>query len=207
MSSIQLPLVQQHTSYSCRGNKQRLGRLPAPENYQADDADDDGSRICYGTLPENDGCTGNSSRCCGCSSFDKTFQSRMFPVSYDKAPDEQHEQVNRQKNPGSSDCRSRKSGNQIADKCGSNDDRPRGNDTDSNSIEKLALGQPVILKDNSLMEERHYRQSTAERERPCHNEKSRQLPQKGSRNSSARPGKSREQTRDHALELLPASGR
>src|SRR6185369_3315129 len=131
----------------------------------------------------------------------------MFPVSYDKAPDEQYEQVDRQKNPGGSDCRSLESGDQIADKCSSNDDRPGGNDTDGNSIDELALGQPVMLKDNSLMQERHYRQTTSERERPCHNEKSRQLPQKGSRNSSARPGKGREQTRDHALELLPASGR
>src|SRR6185369_2797114 len=135
------------------------------------------------------------------------FQSRMFPVSYDKAPDEQHEQVDRQKNPGSSDRRSLESGNQIADKCSSNDDRPGGNDTYGNSIEKLALGQPVILKDNPLMQERHYRKSTTERERPCHNEKSRQLPQKGSRNSSGCPGKGREQTRNHALALLPASGR
>src|SRR6185369_1525368 len=131
----------------------------------------------------------------------------MFPVSYDKAPDEQYEQVDRQKNPGSSDCRSLESGNQIADKCRSDDDRPGGNDTDGNGIEKLALGQPVMLQDNSLMQEWHYRQTTAERNRPCHNEKSRQLPQERSRNSSARPGKGREQARNSALELLPASGR
>ncbi len=95
--------------------------------------------------------TGNGAGRSGCYSFERSACLRVSRDPRKIWADKKNNQINRHENSCSGGHRAPWARDEISDKTRSDDHRAGSDHSDGNRIEKLAVGEPVVLLDNSTV--------------------------------------------------------
>ena len=86
-------------------------------------------------------------------------------MPYEPRARNDHSQIDRREDGERRHCRTSQAAHQVTDECGGDHHRPRRDQAHRHGIQELALGEPVMLVDDTLLEEGHDSQPAPEDER------------------------------------------
>ena len=95
----------------------------------------------------------------------EALQARVVLVATDHPPRDDDEQVGRREDGDRRDHGAGDSVDQIARERRHDHDRPRADQAHRDGVDELPLGEPVMVVDEALVQERHDREPGSERER------------------------------------------
>src|SRR5258706_1878888 len=149
-----------------RTERSETSEYSPEEQAEGDGCDRGGGDVGDGLAAQHDDGAGDGSGGCGGGAFDEGLDLGVVAVPDEPASRHGDAEVDGDEDGGGGDEGAGKAGGEVADEGGGDDDRPGGDQAHRDGVDELAAGQPVVLGDDSLAQERDDGQAAAEDERP-----------------------------------------
>src|SRR6266851_2532097 len=158
--------VDQDAGDCAEGDENWFGNLAPEEQAEREGCDGGSGDVSDGLAAQHHDGAGDGARgCCG-GAFDEGFDLRVVAVPDEPASRDGDAEIDGNEDRGGGDEGAGKARHEVADEGGGDDDRPWGDQANRDGVDELAAGQPVVLGDDSLAQERDDGQAAAEDEGP-----------------------------------------
>src|SRR6266851_964264 len=158
--------VDQDAGDCAKGDENWFGNLAPEEQAEREERDSSRWDIDDDLAAQHHDGAGDGSGGCGGGAFDEGLDLGVVAVPDEPASGHGDAEADGDENGGGGDEGAGQAGDEVADEGGGDDDRPWGDQAHRDGVDELAAGQPVVLDDDSLPQERDDGQAAAEDERP-----------------------------------------
>src|SRR5216683_2345718 len=158
--------VEQDAGDGAEGDENWFGDFAPEQEAEGEGCDGGGGEVGDGlAAKDDDGAGDGAGGCCG-GALDEGLDLGVVAVPDEPAPGDGDAEVDGGEDGGGGDEGAGQAGGEVADEGGGDDDRPGGDQAHRDGVDELAAGQPVVLGDDSLAQERDDGQAAAEDEGP-----------------------------------------
>src|SRR6266702_2639565 len=148
--------VEQDAEYPGGGHDVGFGDLlEPPQQRQGDHGDSGGDPAGDGLAGQDDHRAAQGAARCRRGAGDERLDLAVGAVPDEPAAGNDHAQVDRGEDGDGGDERPGRASHEVADERGGDDDRPRGDQAHRDGVEELRLGEPVVLGDDAVAQQRH----------------------------------------------------